>query len=134
MLAFCSAPSEISLLLGPSDARWLSEEMSFLSELYRSKANSSEHQFGADDNAALASAQMPTALGRATTRRQPWPALGGQWPRSARRCFAGHRSAATSFSFTRFRNLLRLSQTSDPAKARPASGYAAHGEEEKLES
>jgi hypothetical protein len=39
MLAFCSAPSEISLLLGPSDARRLSEEMSFLSELYRSKAN-----------------------------------------------------------------------------------------------
>jgi hypothetical protein len=55
MLAFCSGPSEISLLLGPSDARWLSEEMSFLSELYRSKANSSEHQFGADDNAALVS-------------------------------------------------------------------------------
>ena len=45
----------ISLVLGPSDARWLSEEMSFLAELYRSKAGSSERQFGGDDNVALAS-------------------------------------------------------------------------------
>lgn len=44
MLAFCASPSEISLVLGPSDARWLSEEMSFLAELYQ--AGSSEHQFG----------------------------------------------------------------------------------------
>jgi hypothetical protein len=80
MLAFCSAPSEISLLLGPSDARWLSEEMSFLSELYRSKANSSEHQFGADDNAALASfwetalkcQQLSVALQHAVSRGQRW--------------------------------------------------------------
>jgi hypothetical protein len=80
MLAFCSAPSEISLLLGPSDARWLSEEMSFLSELYRSKANSSEHQFGADDNAALASfwetalkcQQLSVAPQHAVNRGQRW--------------------------------------------------------------
>ena len=78
MLAFCSGPSEISLLLGPSDARWLSEEMSFLSELYRSKANSSEHRFGADDNAALASfweaalkcQQLSVALQQAVSRGQ----------------------------------------------------------------
>jgi hypothetical protein len=55
MLAFCTSPSEISLVLGPSDARWLSEEMSFLSELYRSKAGSSERQFGEEGNVALAS-------------------------------------------------------------------------------
>ena len=55
MLAFCTSPSEISLVLGPSDARWLSEEMSFLAELYRSKAGSSERQFGGDYNPALAS-------------------------------------------------------------------------------
>jgi hypothetical protein len=55
MLAFCTSPSEISLVLGPSDARWLSEEMSFLSELYLSKAGSSERQFGEEGNVALAS-------------------------------------------------------------------------------
>ena len=55
MLAFCTSPSEISLVLGPSDARWLSEEMAFLAELYRSKASSSGRQFGEDHNAALAS-------------------------------------------------------------------------------
>ena len=55
MLAFCTSPGEISLVLAPSDARWLSEEMSFLAELYRSKAGSSEHQFGGDYNPALAS-------------------------------------------------------------------------------
>jgi hypothetical protein len=55
MLAFSASPSEISLVLGSADARWLSEEMSFLSELYRSKVNGSERQFGADDNAASAS-------------------------------------------------------------------------------
>ena len=55
MLAFCTSPGEISLVLAPSDARWLSEEMSFLSELYRSKAGSSERQFGEDDNPSLAS-------------------------------------------------------------------------------
>ena len=38
MLAFCTSPSEIALVLKQSDANWLSEEMSFLSELYRSKA------------------------------------------------------------------------------------------------
>ena len=38
MLAFCTSPSEISLVLAQSDARWLSEEMSFLAELYRDKA------------------------------------------------------------------------------------------------
>ena len=46
MLAFCTSPSEISLVLGPSDARWLSEEMSFLAELYSSKADTSRRQFG----------------------------------------------------------------------------------------
>ena len=55
MLAFCTSPSEISLVLGPSDARWLSEEMSFLTELYRSKAGNSERQFGDDNNVALTS-------------------------------------------------------------------------------
>jgi hypothetical protein len=53
MLSFCVSPSEISLVLELSDARWLSEEMSFLAELYRSKAESSERQFGGDNNAAL---------------------------------------------------------------------------------
>ena len=55
MLAFYNGSSEISLVLGPSDARWLSEEMSFLAELYRSKATTSERQFGEDGNVALAS-------------------------------------------------------------------------------
>ena len=55
MLAFCTSPSEISVVLGPSDAKWLGEEMSFLAELYRSKAASSERQFGEHNNAALAS-------------------------------------------------------------------------------
>jgi hypothetical protein len=55
MLAFCTSPSEISLVLGASDAKWLSDEMSFLAELYRSKTASSERQFGEDHNAAAAS-------------------------------------------------------------------------------
>ena len=55
MLALCTSPNEISLVLAPSDARWLSEEMLFLAELYRSKAGSSERQFGGDCNPALAS-------------------------------------------------------------------------------
>ena len=55
MLAFCTSLSEISLVLGSSDARWLSEEMSFLAELYRGKASSSERQFGENNNVALAS-------------------------------------------------------------------------------
>ena len=53
MLALCTSPNEISLVLAPSDARWLSQEMSFLAELYRSKAGSSERQFGGDCNPAL---------------------------------------------------------------------------------
>jgi hypothetical protein len=55
MLAFYNGSNEISLVLGPSDAMWLSEEMSFLAELYRSKAMTSERQFGEDGNVALAS-------------------------------------------------------------------------------
>jgi hypothetical protein len=55
MLSFCNSPSEVSLVLELSDARWLSEEMSFLAELYRSKAESSEREFGRDDNWTLAS-------------------------------------------------------------------------------
>lgn len=55
MLAFCTSPGQISLVLAPSDARWLSEEMSFLAELYHRKAGTSEHQFGGDHNPALAS-------------------------------------------------------------------------------
>ena len=55
MLAFCTSRSEIALVLKQSDAKWLSEEMSFLSELYRSRAGSSERQFGEDDNPASAS-------------------------------------------------------------------------------
>ena len=78
MLAFCTSPSEISLVLGPSDARWLSEEMSFLSELYRSKAGSSERQFGEEGNVALASfletatkcQQLSVALQQAVSRAQ----------------------------------------------------------------
>jgi len=78
MLAFCTGTSEISLVLGSSDARWLSEEMSFLSELYRSKANDSERQFGADDNPASASfwetalkcQRLSVALQQAVSRGQ----------------------------------------------------------------
>ena len=55
MLAFCTSPSEISVVLGPSDAKWLGEEMSFLAELYSSKADTSRRQFGEDYNPALAS-------------------------------------------------------------------------------
>jgi hypothetical protein len=55
MLAFCNRSSEIALMLEQPDAKWLSDEMSFLSELYRSKAGSSERQFGGNDNPALAS-------------------------------------------------------------------------------
>ncbi len=76
MLALCTSPSEISLVLGSSDARWLSEEMSFLAELYRSKAGSSERQFGADHNVAAASfwetslkcQRLSVALGQAVRR------------------------------------------------------------------
>ena len=38
MLAFDTSTSEILVALEPSDAKWLGEEMSFLAELYRSKA------------------------------------------------------------------------------------------------
>jgi hypothetical protein len=55
MLAFSTSPSEIALVLAQSDAKWLSDEMSFLTELYRSKAGASECQFGAESNPALAS-------------------------------------------------------------------------------
>ena len=55
MLAICTSPSELALVLEQSDAKWLSEEMSFLSELYRSKACASERQFGRDGNPASAS-------------------------------------------------------------------------------
>jgi hypothetical protein len=80
MLAFCTSPSEISLVLGPSDARWLSEEMSFLAELYSSKADSSRRQFGEDHNAALASfwetalkcRRLSVALQQAVSRGQRW--------------------------------------------------------------
>jgi hypothetical protein len=69
MLSSYTSPSEIPLVLEASDARWLSEEMSFLAELYRSKAESSERQFGGDNNAALASfletqSKWYTAVGR----------------------------------------------------------------------
>jgi hypothetical protein len=80
MLVFPSSPTEISMVLELSDARWLSEEMSFLSELYRSKANSSELQFGADDNPASASLwetalkcqRLSVALRQAVSRGQHW--------------------------------------------------------------
>ena len=79
MLSFYTSPSEISLVLEASDARWLSEEMSFLAELYRSKAESSERQFGGDNNAALASfletqskcIQLSVALQQALRRGFP---------------------------------------------------------------
>ena len=80
MLAFCTSPSEISLVLGPSDARWLSEEMSFLAELYSSKADTSRRQFGEDYNPALASfcetalkcQRLSVALQQAVSRGQRW--------------------------------------------------------------
>jgi hypothetical protein len=53
MLSFCASPNEVTVVLDLSDARWLSEEMSFLAELYRSKADGSEREFGGDNNAAL---------------------------------------------------------------------------------
>jgi hypothetical protein len=79
MLSFCVSPSEISLVLELSDARWLSEEMSFLAELYRSKAESSERQFGTDNNWALTSfletqgkcVQLSVALQQALRRGFP---------------------------------------------------------------
>jgi hypothetical protein len=61
MLAFCTSRGEIALLLDRSDAKWLSEEMAFLSELYHSKTSSSERQFGEDNNPA-SSAFWHTAL------------------------------------------------------------------------
>jgi hypothetical protein len=113
MLAFCTSPSEISLVLGPSDARWLSEEMSFLAELYRSKAGSSERQFGRDDNLALASfwetalkcQRLAVALQQAVSR--------GSHASSAGRdqcidCFASNRSAASSLGSCQCRSPLRL--------------------------
>ena len=80
MLAFCTSPSEISLVLGPSDARWLSEEMSFLAELYSSKDDCSQRQFGEDHDAALASfwetalkcQRLSVALQQAVSRGQRW--------------------------------------------------------------
>jgi hypothetical protein len=109
MLAFCTSPSEIALVLEQSDAKWLSEEMSFLSELYRSKAGSSEQQFGEDDNPASASfwetalkcqrlsVVLQTAVSRghrreddgadqhvdASTARRPHPALASPSPASS---------------------------------------------------
>jgi hypothetical protein len=79
MLTFYTSPSEISLVLEASDARWLSEEMSFLAELYRSKAESSERQFGGDNNVALTSfletqskcVQLSVALQQALRRGFP---------------------------------------------------------------
>ena len=80
MLAFRNSPSEISLVLGPSDAKWLSDEMSFLAELYRSKTSSSERQFGGDNNVAVASfwetalkcQRLSVALQQAVSRGQRW--------------------------------------------------------------
>jgi hypothetical protein len=79
MLSFCTSPSEIALVLEASDARWLSEEMSFLAELYRSKAESSEREFGGDNNAILTSfletqskcVQLSVALQQALRRGFP---------------------------------------------------------------
>jgi hypothetical protein len=79
MLSFWTSSSEISLVLEASDARWLSEEMSFLAELYRSKAENSEREFGGDNNAALTSfleiqskcVQLSVALQQALRRGFP---------------------------------------------------------------
>ena len=84
MLAFRNSPSEISLVLGPSDAKWLSDEMSFLAELYRSKTSSSERQFGGDNNVAAASfwetalkcQRLSVALQQAVSRDQRWEDAG----------------------------------------------------------
>jgi hypothetical protein len=80
MLAFRNSPSEISLVLGASDAKWLSDEMSFVAELYRSKTSSSECQFGGDNNVAAASfwetalkcQRLSIALQQAVSRGQRW--------------------------------------------------------------
>ena len=84
MLAFRNSPSEISLVLGASDAKWLSDEMSFLAELYRSKTSSSERQFGGDNNVAAASfwetalkcQRLSVALQQAVSRDQRWEDAG----------------------------------------------------------
>jgi hypothetical protein len=84
MLAFRNSPSEISLVPGPSDAKWLSDEMSFLAELYRSKTSSSERQFGGDNNVAAASfwetalkcQRLSVALQQAVSRDQRWEDAG----------------------------------------------------------
>jgi hypothetical protein len=84
MLAFRNSPSEISLVLGPSDAKWLRDEMSFLAELYRSKTASSERQFGGDNNVAAASfwetalkcQRLSVALQQAVSRGQRWEDAG----------------------------------------------------------
>jgi hypothetical protein len=84
MLAFCTSQSEISVVLGLSDAKWLSEEMSFLAELYSSKADSSRRQFGEDHNAASASfwetalkcQRLSVALQQAVSRGQRWEDAG----------------------------------------------------------
>src|ERR1700722_5666482 len=84
MLAFRNSPSEISLVLGPSDAKWLSDEMSFLAELYRSKTSSSARQFGGDNNVAAASfwetalkcQRLSVALQQAVSRDQRWEDAG----------------------------------------------------------
>ena len=130
MLALCTSPNEISLVLAPSDARWLSEEMLFLAELYRSKAGSSEHQFGGDDNPALASfwetalkcQRLSVALQQAVSR--------GPHASGARRDQPVKVSSATDpphpiSGSSQSRSSIRLGRTPEPAKA------AAHGEEEK---
>ena len=141
MLAFCTSPSQISLVLGPSDARWLSEEMAFLAELYRSKASSSGRQFGEDHNAALASfmetavkrQQLSVALQQAVRRGYR---AGDDAPPPGQHVGASQANdlPRPSFDFSQFRSLSQPSRTSDRDEARAASGYAARAENKKSSS
>jgi hypothetical protein len=125
MLAFCTSQSEISVVLGLSDAKWLSEEMSFLAELYRGKAGSSERQFGEDNNVALASfwetalkcQRLSVALRQAVSRGQRGEDDGRDQRIDA---LPATDPPHSSFGFSQSRNLFRLGRTPDPAKARAA--------------
>jgi hypothetical protein len=132
MLAFCTSPSEISLVLGSSDARWLSGEMSFLSELYRSKAGSSERQFGEEGNVALASfletatkcQQLSVALQQAVGRGHHASGAGRDQPVNVS---PAPDPPASCFGSSQSRSSIRLGQTCDPAKAGTAHSQRRRG-------
>jgi hypothetical protein len=147
MLAFCTSPSEISVLLGPSDAKWLGAEMSFLAELYRSKAASSERQFGKDNNAALASfwdtalkcQRLSVALEQAVRRGHRQEDAGRQWnqPVSASPAIGPpHATLASSSppaistgSAERVTRPKRVGRTAKPRAAKKKKGSSTSGEQ-----